>query len=58
MKRCHFCNGILWPWQSFGWKVLPGDHRVTWHGRCFRRIRELMEQEADQWEQVVRRGGI
>ena len=59
MKRCHFCNGVLWPWQRFGWKrVLPGDDRIVWHSRCFVRIRELMEQEADQWERVARDGGV
>ena len=33
MSRCLYCSGIVWPWQSQGFRI--GTSRTwRWHGSC------------------------
>lgn len=56
MRRCHLCSGWIWPWQLIRYRLAPSG-LVGWHGGCFRRLVQIMEEEADVWEEKIRIGG-
>lgn len=43
MKRCRFCQGIVWPWQRQ--KIRAGSHL-----RCWLAARQMLIEDNKAWQ--------
>lgn len=52
MRRCHFCKGILWPWQRVGWMSRRKGFPV-WHISCAKIFQREMEREQREYAMQI-----
>ena len=49
MELCSWCEKRIWPWQSYGHRVLATG-TVCWHSACGRKVDRINRETQKQYQ--------